>query len=206
MKAREVTAITNLTVAAEAFLAAGFLLGRMPGGISSRGLWALAMLFLAVGFLLGGIDHGFFEPQGNTRVRFVIRKACWFCAGIATWLITLSTACQFASGAFRTALFVVASIQLVIFLILATRIHYFLLVMLDYVPALLLVLVLNITGLFSGSGSWYMTVGIALSVFASILEGLRVDVFAPVDRNGLYHLVMMVAVVFLFLAVLGLKG
>lgn len=135
-----------------------------------------------------------------------VQKISWFCAGITTFLITLSTAYQFASGSVHAALVLVGLAQLLIFLILALRIHHFLLVIINYIPILVLLLVLNIIGLALGSGSWYMILGITVSIFASVLEGFGVDVFSPVDRHGLYHLVMMVAVAFLFLATFELKG
>jgi hypothetical protein len=205
VKAWEVTAITNFTLAGEAFFAAGFLLGKMPFVVSARSFWTLAVLFFAVGFLVAGIDHGFFEPKGNTRARLIVQKVSWFCGGITTFLITISTAYQFASGSLRLALLVVGLALLIIFLIVAIRIHHFLVVLINYVPILLLLLILNIMGLASGSGSWYMILGITISILAAVFEGFGVDIFVPVDRHGLYHLVMMVAVAFLFLATFDLK-
>lgn len=206
MKTWEVTAMTNFILAGEAFLAAGFLLGRAPLHASAAGFWALTMLFLAAGMLVGGLDHGFFEQKGDTRGRRIMEKITWVCGGIMTFFTLSTTLYQYASGGLRVAFMIVGLVQLVVFCFLAIRIHNFLVVIINYVPILIVLLILNIIGSSSGSGSWYMIVGILISIAASVLQALAVDVFTPVDRNGLYHIVLMVAVIFLFLAGFTLKG
>jgi hypothetical protein len=208
MKAKpwEVTAITNFVAAGEAFWGAGFLLARTPNLGSAQGLWAAAMLTFAIGFLVGGIDHGFFEPKGNTTGRLIVQKVCWFFGGATIYLITLSTLFQYTDGSLRTILIFVGSAQLVTFFILAIRIHHFLLVMINYIPVLLILLILNLMGLSSGSGSLYMIFGIVACMLAAIFEGIGIDVFTPVDRHGVYHLVMMAAIALFFGACFQLKA
>jgi hypothetical protein len=82
----------------------------------------------------------------------------------------------------------------------------FLVVIVDYAPVVLLLLVLSILGLAEGTGSWQMIVGLVISVVASLCQALGVDTFSPLDRNGLYHVVLMAATVFLFLGGLRLSG
>lgn len=206
VKPWEVTAITNFAAAGEAFLAAGFLLGRTPKLASAQGFWAAAMLCFAVGFLLGGIDHGFFEPKGNTTSRLVVQKISWFFGGATTYLITLSTLFQYTDGSLRSVFVFVGLAQLVAFLTLATRIHHFLLVMINYIPILLVLFILNLIWLSSGSGSLYMIFGIAASVLAATFEAIGIDAFTPIDRHGVYHLVMMAAVALFFGAFFQLKA
>jgi hypothetical protein len=206
MKAWEVTSMTNFMLAGEAFLAAGFLLGRAPLHASAASFWALAMLFLAASMLVGGLDHGFFEQKGDTRDRMIMQKITWVCGGIMTFFTLLTTRYQFASGGLRVTFIIVGLVQLVIFCFLAVRIHNFLVVIINYTPILIVLLILNTIGISAGSGSWYMIVGILISIAASAFQALAVDIFAPVDRNGLYHIVMMAAVIFLFLASFTLKG
>jgi hypothetical protein len=54
--------------------------------------------------------------------------------------------------------------------------------------------------------SVFMILGILVTFIASALEGIGVDLFAPLDRHGLYHIVMMIAIVLLFVATFGLKA
>jgi hypothetical protein len=206
VKAWEVTAITNFVVAGEAFFGAGFLMSRISNLVSAQGFWAVAMLCFAIGFLIGGIDHGFFEPKGNTRVRLVVQKMSWFFGGVTTYLITLSTFFQYVSGSLRTVLILIGLAQLLTFLILALRIHHFLIVMINYIPILVALFVLNSIGLSSGSGSFYMMFGIIACILAAVFEGIGIDAFTPVDRHGVYHLVMMAAIALLFGAGFRLKA
>jgi hypothetical protein len=71
---------------------------------------------------------------------------------------------------------------------------------------MILFLVMSILGLEAGTGSWQIVAGLLLSVAASVIQALGVDVFSPLDRNGLYHLILMAATVFLSLGGLLLKG
>ena len=202
VKPWEVTAITNFAAAGEAFLAAGFLLGRTPKLASAQGFWAAAMLCFAVGFLLGGIDHGFFEPKGNTTSRLVVQKISWFFGG-AAYLITLRyfNTQMAASGAFCFCRIGTAG-----------RIPHLqpnpsLPSGYDQLHSVLLVLfILNLIWLSSGSGSLYMVFGIAASVLAARFEAIGIDAFTPIDRHGDYHLVMMAAVALFFGAFFQLKA
>jgi hypothetical protein len=204
MKALEVTAMTNFIAAGEAFFAAGFLLGRTPFGASAAFFWGLTILFLAAGFLFGGLDHGFFEAKGNTRGRMIMQKVTWICAGIMTFFTLLTALYQFAPLEWHLPVILLGLVQLLAFCFFAIRTHHFRVVIVNYAPILLILLVLNIIGLPSGSGSGFIIIGILISIAASVLQALGVDRFSPFDRNGLYHVVLMAAVAFLFIGGLGL--
>ena len=203
MRAWEVTAITNFIAAGEAFLAAGFLLGRAPLSASASGFWGLTMLFLAAGLLAGGIDHGFFEQKGDTRGRMIMQKITRIFIGITTFFTLLTALYQFAPFGWRSPIVIIGLVQFLIFCFFAIRIHNYLVVIINYAPILLILLVLNIIGLPSGSGSWWFIIGFLLSIIASVVQALGVDRFSPLDRNGLYHVVLMAAVAFFFIG--GLK-
>lgn len=198
MKTLEVTAMTCFIAAGEAFLAAGFLLGRAPISASASVFWGLTMLFLAAGLLLGGLDHGFFESKGDTRGRMIMQKATWICLGIMTFFTLLTALYQFAPMGWRAPIVIIGLAQFLVFSFFAIRIHNYLVVILNYAPILLILLVLNIIGLPSGSGSWWFIAGILISIAASVLQAFGVDRFSPLDRNGLYHVIVMAAVVFFF--------
>lgn len=204
MKAWEVTAITNFLAAGEAFLAAGFLLGRIPFGVSAAFFWGLTVLFLAAGLLLGGLDHGFFEPKGNTLGRMILRKVTWICVGITTFFTLLTALYRFAPAGWRFPVIIIGLLQLLTFCFFAIRSRNFLVVIINYAPVLLILLALNIFGLPSGSGSWFFIIGILISIAASVIQALGVDKFSPLDRNGLYHVIVMAAVVFFFIGGLAL--
>jgi hypothetical protein len=64
---------------------------------------------------------------------------------------------------------------------------------------MLLLLVMSLIGLRSGIGSAQMVAGILILFAASGTQAAGLDVFRPLDRNGLYHLVSMIGVAFLYL-------
>jgi MFS family permease len=204
MKAWVVTSITNFVAAGEAFLAAGFLLGRVPLSASAACFWALALLFLALGLLIGGIDHGFFEQKGDSRSRMIMQKATWICVGLTTFFTLLTALYRFAPAGWRASIIILGLVQFLIFCFFAIRIHKYLVVIINYAPVLLILLVLNIIGLSSGAGSGWFIGGILISILASAFQALGVDRFTPLDRNGLYHVVLMGAVAILFIGGLGL--
>jgi hypothetical protein len=80
----------------------------------------------------------------------------------------------------------------------------FLDVILNYAPVVLLLLVMSIIGLRSGRGSPQMVAGI-LILFAAGIQAAGVDVFTPLDRNGLYHLVSMIGAAILYLGAVQLR-
>ncbi len=201
-----VTAITNFAWACEGFLLSGLLLGRRPSVGSAAWLWALAMLALGVSAFLGGIDHGFFEPRGPGLARTVMQKATWVAAGVLALLTLLTAVRQFASETWWTPFLAAALAQLAVFVFLAIRIDSFLVVILDYAPAAMALMVLSAVGTRSGSGSRQMALGLALSFAASAIQAAGIDALSPVDRNGLYHLILIVASPFLYAGGLRLKA
>ena len=199
MKAWEVTAVTDFILAGEAFLAAGILLGRAPPVPSAALFWALGMLCTALAALLGGVDHGFLEPKGTSRTRTTLQKITWMCIGGMTFFSLQTAAWQFGSAAWQEAAAWIGLAQLAVFCFFSFRTGEYRMVILNYAPVLILLLALNILGWPGGAGSWQIVAGLSISTAASAIQVLGVDRFSPVDRNGLYHLGMMAAVVLFFL-------
>lgn len=202
----QVTAITNFVWAGETLAAGGFLLARAGRISSAAGWWALALLAMGASALIGGISHGFFEPEGDTTARRVTDKAKDLTAGVVAFFVLLTAGRQFLGLRAQAVVLVVALVQLGAFAAAAILLDSFLVVIIDYAPPVLLLLALSIIGLPAGTGSWQMIVGLCLAIAASLLQALGVDRFSPLDRNGLYHVVLMVATVFLFLGGLRFTG
>jgi predicted phage tail protein len=202
----QVTAITNFIWAGEALAGAGFLLARAGSAASAAGFWALAMMSMGVSALVGGIDHGFFEPEGKTPAHRALEKAKNIAAGVIAFFALLTVGRQFFGPKAQAVFLVIACAQLGAFVVATLLLDSFLVVILDYAPAMILLLVMSLLGLASGAGSWQMVVGLVLSTAASVVQALGVDRFSPLDRNGLYHLILMAATVFLFLGGLRLAG
>jgi len=202
----QATAITNFIWAGEALAAGGYLLASAGLVSSAAGWWALAMLSMGISSLVGGISHGFYEPEGRTPARRAMDKAKDLSACVVAFFVLLATAKQFFGPRAQLIVLLIALVQLGAFAATVILLDNFLVVIIDYAPAVLLLLVLSILGLHEGTGSWQMIAGLALSVAASLIQALGVDRFSPLDRNGLYHVVLMAATVFLFLGGLRLSG
>lgn len=205
MSVLEVTAMTNFILAGAVLFASGILFGKRGKAVSASAFWACALLFMGLGALLGGIDHGFFEIHGRSDVRILLQKMTWISLGLLTFFALLTLAWQFTGPKARRIILPVGLVQLAAYIPLSILIPDFLVVILNYVPVMLLLLVFNIINLKKGTGTWWMTVGIILSFAASVVQMLGVDIFSPLDRNGLYHLVMLFSVLFLCLGGLKLK-
>lgn len=199
LTALAVTAITNFILASETFFVSGLLFPRPKSKGSAAWFWQIAILLLAISALIGGIDHGFFESVGQTPARTIIQRVNWLFIGLLTLFVFLTTARQFFQPPVRKVLYIIAGVQLVIYTVLILVLDNFLVVIVNYAPVMLLLLVMSIMGLRDGTGSWAMIAGIIISFVASGVQAAGIDVFSPVDHNSLYHFGMMVAVVGLYL-------
>ncbi len=193
------TAITNFILAWEASFLAGHLWAQPKARGSAMWWWAAALSALALSALLGGIDHGFFEPQGQTPPRKLLEHINWFVLGVLTALALVTAARQFLSPRGQRVALAFAAVQLAIYTGLLFLVDSFLLVLANYAPVMLLLLGLSVRGLRTGLGSWPLIIGIGLAFGASGVQAAGVDVFLPFDRNSLYHFGMMAAVIFLYL-------
>ena len=206
LTALAVTSITNFILACEAFFVTGLLFARPKTKGSAVWFWQVALLMLATTALLGGIDHGFFEVFGQIPIRKVLEHTNWLIIGLLTFFAFLTASQQFFAAAWQRYAYIAASVQLAVFAVLVLFVDNFLVVMLNYAPIMLLLLVCNLQGLRQGTGTWAMSIGILMAFLASGLQAAGVDVFSPFDRNSLYHLGMMVSVAFFYWGGLQLKG
>ncbi|MBN1427996.1 MAG: hypothetical protein JXB07_06395 [Anaerolineae bacterium] len=200
LTALAVTAITNFILAGETFFVSGLLFARSKSPRSAAWFWQIALLLLAISALIGGIDHGFFEVFGQTPARKTIQHINWLFLGLLTLFVFLTAARQFFKPPLRNVLYIIAGVQLVLYTILSLMTESFLVVIVNYAPVMLLMLVMTIKGLRERTGSWAMVAGIIISFAASGVQAAGLDVFSPFDRDSLYHFGMMAAVVCFYVA------
>jgi hypothetical protein len=181
MTAQAITAITDLLLASEVFFLAGRM-SRMPKDRFSA-LWYFSgvLLLLGLAAFLDGIDHGFFEPANMPR--YLIQRSDWIVLGGVTFCLLMTTAKQFFPPKVQRVLSIVAVVQFVANAAAVLSVDSFLDVILNYVPVMLLLLVMSFIGLRRGRGS---------------PQAAGVDAFTPLDRNGVYHLVSMIGVAFVY--------
>lgn len=199
LTALAVTAITNFILACVVFLLAGMLLAVPKARGSAAWFWCLALLLLGASALLGGIDHGFFEVQGELPVRRVIERSNWVLLGLLTAAVLGTAARQFFRPPVQRVILILAVVQFVLYAILVVTVANYFVVILNYAPAILLLLAASVAGLRTGAGSRAMVAGLVVLIVASAVQAAQVDMFSPVDRNGLYHLIALPGVVLLYL-------
>jgi len=192
-----VTSITNLLLASLVFFLAGRM-SRVPKTrFSAAWYFTGVLLLLGLAALIGAVDHGFFEPANLPR--YLIQRANWMVLGGVTFCLLLTTAKQFFAPRFQRILLIAAVIQFAADTAAVLLIDSFLDVILNYAPVILLLVTMNIIGLRTGTGSPYTIVGIVILSAASAIQAAGWDALSPLDRNGVYHLVSMPGVVFLYL-------
>ena len=197
MTAQAITSITDLLLAAEVFFLAGRMTRKPKDRLSAAWYFSGVLLLLGVAALLGGIDHGFFEQTNMPR--YLIQRSDWIVLGGVTFCLLMTTAKQFFSPRVQRVVFIAAVVQFAADTAAVLLVDSFLDVILNYVPVMLLLLVMSFIGLRSGIGSAQMVAGILILFAASGIQAAGLDVFRPLDRNGLYHLVSMIGVAFLYL-------
>ena len=192
-----ITSITNFLLAGEVFYLAGRMSERPKDRYSAAWYFSGVLLLLGLAALLGGIDHGFFEPANMPR--YLIQRLDWVVLGGVTFCLLMTTAKQFFPPAVQRVVLFLAVVQFAADTAAALLVDSFLVVILNYAPVILLLLIMSCIGLRSGKGSAPMVLGILILFAASGIQAAGVDVFSPLDRNGLYHLLSMIGVVFLYL-------
>jgi hypothetical protein len=191
-----ITAITDFVLAGELFFLTGLVVRTPKERFSAAWFWAGAMLALATVALTAGIDHGFVEREGLSR--YWVQRPNWIVFGLVTLCMLLATSRQFFAPSWQRPVLVLGTIQLIASAILVLLIEDFRIVIANYLPVTLLLLGLSIRGTRYGRGSWQMVAGVLMLLFASVVEVSDTDAFRPVSADGMYHLIAMVGVVFMY--------
>jgi hypothetical protein len=184
-----------------------FLAGRMSripkDRFSAAWYFTGVLLLLGVAALIGAVDHGFFESAQLPR--YFIQRADWIALGGVTFCLLMTTAKQFFAPRFQRILLIAAVIQFVADSAAVLLVDSFLDVILNYAPVILLLLTMSILGLKDGAGSTHMIAGIVILSAASAIQAAGWDALSPLDHNGVYHVVSMLGVGFLYLGGVKLK-
>ena len=193
-----VTSITNILLASLVFFLAGRM-SRIPKArFSAAWYFTGVLLLLGTAALIGAIDHGFFEPANMPR--YWIQRADWIVLGGVTFCMLMTTAKQFFDARFHRILLVVAAVQFAADSAAVLLVDSFLDVILNYAPVMLLLLAMSIK-----ARSIHLTAGLLILSFASAIQAAGWDALRPLDHNGVYHLVSMAGVVFLYLGGMRLR-
>jgi len=149
--------------------------------------WGLGLMATAAAALLGGVWHGFSPGWGD-----VTSDLIWRCVllliGVADVLICFGVISQSVHGRWQRRLFFLAGFKGGVFLLLLAWSDGFWVAVVDYLPTLFLILVLQVRRLRSEVSSRWLTGGALVALAAAGVQASDVSLLI-LNHNDLYHLV-----------------
>ncbi len=197
MDAFAVTSITNFILAAEVFFFAGMLAQISKARFSAAWFWSGMMLFLGLATIAGGIDHGFFQGPGLPRT--FIQLLTWILLGMMTFFLLMTIAAQFFSRPVRRYFLIFGIVQSIAYTIAILEVTNFLVVIVNYAPVMLFLLVMCLLNVKNSPGLRNMIAGVLILFGASAIQRIGMLFFGSLDQNGVYHLISMVGVIWIYL-------
>ncbi len=194
------TAATDAVLAVLAIACVRWLGVRRSADPDKVTLWILVLALLAVASILGAVAHGLALSPGLV---YLLWQPLFLCLGLVVALFVVAAVYDgFGPRAARRllipALVVGAAFYLVTLVFPGTFLVFVLYEAVGMLAALALYGRLAIrTG---QRWAWLMVTGVALNILAAGIqatETVRVNLVVPLDHNGVFHLVQMVAIVVL---------
>jgi hypothetical protein len=163
-----------------------WLAWRLPRTFRSQRWWAIAFAALALGAFLGGTWHGFLQSDA-------LWKATVLTVGVASFAMLAGSAIATTSGSSRNLLLAFAMVKLIVYSVWMLRRDEFIFVVLDTGIAFAAVAALHLWR-FNG---WILA-GVAVSVLAALVQAGGFDFHRHFNRNDLYHVIQIGAMVLLY--------
>ncbi len=194
------TAATDAVLAVLAIACIRWLAVRRSADPDKVTLWVLVLALLAVASILGALAHGLALSPGLV---FLLWQPLFLSLGLVVALFVVAAAYDgFGPRAARRllipALVVGAAFYLVTLVFPGTFLVFVLYEAVGMLAALALYSRLAIRT--DQRWAWLMVTGVALNILAAGIqatETVRVNLGVPLDHNGVFHLVQMVAIVVL---------
>lgn len=174
--------------------------------------WGVTFLFLGIASLLGGIAHGFIHLKGSYPMLIKAWPFTVMNMGMASFYLLLTVAMEYFPRR-RNGLFFFAYIKMLAFLLLMfgyPKAYFgpflnvsFKLVLFDYGPILLLLLIMNAREYLQTKNlaSKTMAISVVISILGSVVQMSGFTIHKHFNHNDLYHVINMVAMVLMYKAV-----
>ena len=199
------TAATDAVLALLCVVALGLIRHRRTVDPWKVGLWSWLLGLLALASVLGAIAHGL---ELTDRLRDLLWQPLYLCLGLAVGLFTVAAIRdRLGEPAARRALPWMIVLGFGFFAITRIGSETFLVFIAYEAVAMLAALVLYLDAAIRPRvpGAALMAVGVTLNLLAAAVQqsSVSLDLASfPLDHNGVFHLVQMVAVVVLTVGVL----
>jgi hypothetical protein len=161
------------------------------------GLWAIAFVSVAIASTAAGTYHGF-QPELSLEGKWLLWRTMTYALGCASAFILAATVVSelprwmqgWGMGAIA----------------LKSLLHWnwtrsnpaFNGIVIDYLSAMLLVLLLHLPQCWVKAHGRWMMAGVLISFGAAAVQGIQFNLSAAIDHNVLYHLVQMAALLFFY--------
>ncbi len=195
-----VTLLTDYFLSAQAFYLGYRCLSTGKNGHSrATRLWGLALLMLSLGAFVGGTAHGFKLYLG-TGGHAIVWKLTVYSIGLCTFFMLAGTTLGSVGKVAQRVILTFAVSQLAVYAIWMATHNDFIYVVYDYVPAMLIIIVLQAILYVKRkqvSAIW-LSSGIFVSLAAAGIQISGFDIHKYLNHNDIYHLVQMVGVYLLY--------
>lgn len=161
-------------------------------------LWSIAFFSLAIGAFVGGTSHGF-KLYLSDFANQAIWKTTVYAIGVTSFCLFSGTVVATFSAAVQRWLLALAAIKLATYAVWMVSHDAFLYVVLDYAPAMLAVVGLQIYAYQkhqAASAPWLIA-GIIISFVAAGVQVSGFSVHEHINHNDIYHIIQMAALYFL---------
>jgi len=195
------TALTNFLVAMAFIFCAGVVIKR--NRLST--FFSLSFIILSIGFFLAGIAHGFYEYLGlpKTQIEIWLVQSSWTLSiiGIVFFIYVLL---KFYKLKYLPYFMCFIVVFMGINTFFAVKNLDFLYIIIAYIPLVISILFFGIKN-FRQKSAKYLLLGIIVTILGSIIQAANLNLFFPLDYNGVYHIFIFISA-FAFLGWgLGLK-
>ena len=196
--AEPMTMFTDYLLAGWTAWLAWKLLSQSEAGKAVR-WWGRAFICSAAAAFFGGSYHGL-APMLPPELLWFLWKITVYAIGLAGLFLLIGTALSTLSGAARRWLIRLALLKFALYAVWMFGHDSFFYVVLDYLPSLIIVLLLFSWRLFryrEYSGAW-VAAGILISFAAAGVQQSGVSMHRHFNHNDLYHLIQMLGFYFLY--------
>lgn len=194
------TAATDAILALLALYCIRWLGARRSADPAKVTLWILVLALLAVASLLGAVAHGF-DLSADTL--YLLWQPLFLSLGLVVALFVVAATYDGLGPAPARRLMIPALVAGACFYLVTLVFPGTFLVFVLYEAAAMLValaLYVRLAIATSRRWAWLMVLGIALNIAAAGIQAsgtIRLNLGVPLDHNGVFHLVQMVAIVVL---------
>ena len=184
------TLLTDVLLAGWALLLGTKLLSDAQSSLQRYWGWGLVMTAAAA--LTGGVWHGF-SPHWNSFVVVSVWRLVLLFIGAADTLLGLAAASEIFPGRVQRWIRFGILSKAGLFVLLLVWFDGFWLAVADYLPTLLLILLLHVRGIKRSVASRWMVSGVVGALFAAGIQAGELSLAAWFNHNDLYHLVQGLA-------------